>query len=214
MVVDRMTSERQTSTSRKARNRSEGSNTTGAELQHTHTHTHSKASLQQLLSCSRNRLWLITITRMKIKNVFKHERDLIFFFFFTLLLVGPSLGFSHRSRSLTVWATDIIIISLEPTLFTSGRVGLETFSDSLTKMFGNRFWPQEQAVIPRCLPAAPGHFRLSAEADRNTPPNTQKKGTVTGEVSWRTFLTAPRGCYHWNWLHFLVQKCDTGLVGV
>lgn len=46
------------------------------------------------------------------------------------------------------------------------------------------------------------HFSPSVDARKNTPPTKP----AMEEVSQRTFLTAPRGCYHWIWLHFLVQN--------
>lgn len=69
-----------------------------------------------------------------------------------------------------------IIISLKPTLFTSGLVGLETFSDSLTKMFGNRFWPQEQTVLPLYSLTAPVTSGCPLRLTEIPP----QKETVTG----------------------------------
>lgn len=83
-----------------------------------------------------------------------------------------------------------------------GLVGLKTFSGSvITKQI------QSSAVSP---PSSLSHLRPPTEADKNA----LARENWCGEVSLRTFLTAPRGCYLYKWGYFLVQKHDTQLVWV
>lgn len=91
---------------------------------------------------------------------------------------------------------------LELIVFTCRLVGLKTFSSSATTK-----WIQRAAGSP---PSLLSHLRPPTEADKNA----LARENWRGEVSVRTFLTVPRGCYHYKWGYFLVRKHDTQLVWV
>lgn len=73
---------------------------------------------------------------------------------------------------------------LELIVFTCRLVGLKTFSGSVTT---KRI--QRAADSP---PSSLSHLRPPTEADKNA----LARENWCGEVSVRTFLTVPRGCYH------------------
>lgn len=91
---------------------------------------------------------------------------------------------------------------LQLIVFTCRLVGLKTFSGSVTT---KRI--QRAADSP---PSSLSHLRPPTEADKNA----LARENWCGEVSVRTFLTVPRGCYHYKWGYFLVRKHDTQLVWV
>ena len=126
------------------------------------------------------------------------------------------------SCKLELWKPDFVLtiiitahwIAPQPTLFTARLVGLETCSDSLTglKQILTTWAESEQRILPlRFLTDTSARLLTLTLAKKHPRQKPAKE-----EVSQRSFLTAPRGCYHWIWLHFLVQnrqhRSDTKLV--
>lgn len=113
---------------------------------------------------------------------------------------GRIVGRRHRRPRLSAVAA--AVASPRLSLFTCRLVGPETFSGSATTK-----QIQSSADSP---PSSLRHLRPPAEADKNALAGENRRG----EVSPRTFLTAPGGCCHYKLGYFPVQERDAQLVWV